>query len=279
MGGTGDELQESRAAFSDTLNQAGIPGIKYLDGSSRTAVNNYQPMYDAMVKAGNEQLALKKTSPNLWTPDNEELGVDSAISDIVYPKGTGVQYPEPLPEYQDKYGDLGGKKYDALEQQIADEYRTKWINENHPDFTDVTDLYHASPNQQGSAFEAGLKQLGVPYTPNYSASTQSNYFYVENPITKQTEKIRFATHQKQAFDSDEAHLNINPEGGSSSHTWNDAQDYLEKLAKHTAGEGTRNFVMFNPDDIRILERNGQATGQQPFADDLLSQFKAQQANK
>jgi hypothetical protein len=32
-------------------------------------------------------------------------------------------------------------------------------------------------------------------------------------------------------------------------------------------------------DTSILERNGVATGQQPFTDDLLSQFKAQQANK
>jgi hypothetical protein len=54
--------------------------------------------------------------------------------------------------------------------------------------------------------------------------------------------------------------------------------YLDGSSR-AGGEGTRNFVMFNPDDIRILERNGQATGQQPFADDLLSQFKAQQANK
>jgi hypothetical protein len=54
--------------------------------------------------------------------------------------------------------------------------------------------------------------------------------------------------------------------------------YLDGSSR-AGGEGTRNFVMFNPDDIRILERNGVATGQQPFADDLLSQFKAQQANK
>jgi hypothetical protein len=39
--------------------------------------------------------------------------------------------------------------------------------------------------------------------------------------------------------------------------------YLDGSSR-TAGEGTRNFVMFNPEDIRILERNGVATGQQPF---------------
>jgi hypothetical protein len=39
--------------------------------------------------------------------------------------------------------------------------------------------------------------------------------------------------------------------------------YLDGSSR-TAGEGTRNFVMFNPDDIRILERNGQPTGQQPW---------------
>ena len=72
----------------------------------------------------------------------------------------------------------------------------------------------------------------MKYTPNYSSSSQSNYFYVENPITKQTDKIRFATHAKQAFDADEATLNINPEGGISSHTWDDAQSYLENLLEH-----------------------------------------------
>jgi len=39
--------------------------------------------------------------------------------------------------------------------------------------------------------------------------------------------------------------------------------YLDGSSR-TAGEGTRNFVMFNPDDIKILERNGQPTGQQPW---------------
>ena len=51
--------------------------------------------------------------------------------------------------------------------------------------------------------------------------------------------------------------------------------YLDGSSR-TAGEGTRNFVMFNPDDIRILERNGVPTGQQPWADDLVSKFKAGQ---
>jgi len=195
-------------------------------------VNKFSGLYDAMVKSGNEELAIKKQSPNLWTPDNQELGVDDAINDIVYPKNTGKKYPDPLPEYQDKYGDLGGEKYDALEGKISSELRDKWIEENHPNFTDVTDLYNASPNEQGSAFEAGLNHLGVKYTPNYSASSKSNYFYVENPITKQTDKIRFATHAKQAFDADEATLNVNPEGGISSHTWDDAQSYLENLLEH-----------------------------------------------
>ena len=195
-------------------------------------VNKFSGLYDAMVKSGNEELARKKQSPNLWTPDNQELGVDDAINDIVYPKNTGKKYPDPLPEYQDKYGELGGEKYDALEGKISSELRDEWIEENHPNFTDVTDLYNASPNQQGSAFEAGLNHLGVKYTPNYSSSSQSNYFYVENPITKQTDKIRFATHAKQAFDADEATLNINPEGGISSHTWDDAQSYLENLLEH-----------------------------------------------
>jgi len=39
--------------------------------------------------------------------------------------------------------------------------------------------------------------------------------------------------------------------------------YLDGSSR-TDGEGTRNFVMFNPDDIRILERNGQPTGQVPW---------------
>jgi hypothetical protein len=53
-----------------------------------------------------------------------------------------------------------------------------------------------------------------------------------------------------------------------------ATDYLNSIgvkgikyldgSSRTAGDGTRNFVMFNPEDIRILERNGQATGQQPW---------------
>jgi hypothetical protein len=42
--------------------------------------------------------------------------------------------------------------------------------------------------------------------------------------------------------------------------------YLDGSSR-TAGEGTRNFVMFNPDDIRILERNGVSTGEKPWADD------------
>jgi hypothetical protein len=43
--------------------------------------------------------------------------------------------------------------------------------------------------------------------------------------------------------------------------------YLDGTSR-TAGDGTRNFVMFNPEDIRILERNGVATGQQPWSADL-----------
>lgn len=39
--------------------------------------------------------------------------------------------------------------------------------------------------------------------------------------------------------------------------------YLDASSR-TAGDGTRNFVMFNPDDIRILERNGQPTGLKPW---------------
>jgi len=39
--------------------------------------------------------------------------------------------------------------------------------------------------------------------------------------------------------------------------------YLDGSSR-AGGEGTRNFVMFNPDDIRILERNGQPTGQVPW---------------
>lgn len=39
--------------------------------------------------------------------------------------------------------------------------------------------------------------------------------------------------------------------------------YLDGTSR-TAGEGTRNFVIFNPDDIRILERNGVATGATPW---------------
>jgi hypothetical protein len=41
--------------------------------------------------------------------------------------------------------------------------------------------------------------------------------------------------------------------------------YLDGSSR-AGGEGTRNFVMFNPSDIRILERNGQATGQKAWAD-------------
>ena len=42
--------------------------------------------------------------------------------------------------------------------------------------------------------------------------------------------------------------------------------YLDSssLAK---GEGTRNYVVFDPDHIRILERNGEATGAKPWAED------------
>jgi len=53
-----------------------------------------------------------------------------------------------------------------------------------------------------------------------------------------------------------------------------ASDYLQSQgltgikyldgSSRTAGEGTRNFVMFNPGDIRILERNGVPTGQKPW---------------
>ena len=39
--------------------------------------------------------------------------------------------------------------------------------------------------------------------------------------------------------------------------------YLDGSSR-AAGDGTRNFVIFNPDDIRILERNGQPTGQVPW---------------
>lgn len=35
-------------------------------------------------------------------------------------------------------------------------------------------------------------------------------------------------------------------------------------ASRASGEGTRNFVMFNPDDIRILERNSVPTGNVPW---------------
>lgn len=41
--------------------------------------------------------------------------------------------------------------------------------------------------------------------------------------------------------------------------------YLDGSSR-TSGEGTRNFVIFNPDDIRILERNGVPTGQKPWAE-------------
>jgi hypothetical protein len=41
--------------------------------------------------------------------------------------------------------------------------------------------------------------------------------------------------------------------------------YLDGSSR-AGGEGSRNFVMFNPDDIRILERNGQATGAKPWAE-------------
>ena len=41
--------------------------------------------------------------------------------------------------------------------------------------------------------------------------------------------------------------------------------YLDGSSR-AGGEGTRNFVMFNPDDIRILERNGVPTGQKPWAE-------------
>lgn len=41
--------------------------------------------------------------------------------------------------------------------------------------------------------------------------------------------------------------------------------YMDALSRE-AGEGTRNFVMFNPsEDVRILERNGMPTGNVPFA--------------
>lgn len=39
--------------------------------------------------------------------------------------------------------------------------------------------------------------------------------------------------------------------------------YLDQGSR-TAGEGSRNFVMFNPEDIRILERNSVPTGQVPW---------------
>lgn len=39
--------------------------------------------------------------------------------------------------------------------------------------------------------------------------------------------------------------------------------YLDASSR-TSGDGTRNFVIFNPDDIRILERNGQPTGLKPW---------------
>lgn len=204
--------------------------VRYGDGQAMSVPKTkYSDLYDAIVKAGNDELSIKKNSNNLWVPDDIGEYADNEISKYVYPKNTGKKYPDPLPEYTDKYGDLGGAKYEELYSDIYGKLKQEWVDANYPNFSEVTDLYKASPNQQGSAFEAGLKQIGVKYRPEYSSSSQSNYFYVDNPITGKTDKIRFATHRKQAYDADDADINVNPEGGVDSHTWDDAQSYLESL--------------------------------------------------
>jgi hypothetical protein len=42
--------------------------------------------------------------------------------------------------------------------------------------------------------------------------------------------------------------------------------YLDQGSR-AAGQGSRNFVVFDPEMIRILERNGEATGLQPWTPD------------
>jgi hypothetical protein len=179
--------------FSDALSHVegiernGQPtGQQPWDMESAKPVDVYGNLYKSIVEGGNKERLLRKESPDLWTPDNEELGVDETVNGIAYQKVEGQKYPQLKPEYADEYGDPNTKAYDNLVKSVREQLLAEWKDANHPNFSDVTDLHSATPNEQGTAFEHGLQHLGVKYRPEYSASTQSNYFYVDNPITEET---------------------------------------------------------------------------------------------
>jgi hypothetical protein len=252
---------------SNTLQQIGIKGIKYLDGSSRTAgegtrnfvmfnpedirilerngVATGQQPWDgkAMSVPAKVPYANAISKAREVQDASNHFDINQEINNISQEGNIDVSHlvnnPKMWDSENEQFTDFGQSAYqDALRNKAVDNLRL-------PDIKEIGDLNNAHRDAQYEAMKSILEEKGIPY--NDTSSAHSKYLEVGG------KKIRFADHPNMVKDSAVRGslpiINVSP----TEYKFSDALNHVESL-----------------------ERNGVATGQQPWADDLVSQFKAGQ---
>ena len=181
--------------------------------------------------------------PNLYKTDIPDAHIDKMLD---WDKPLSEQHPDVQAAIDKMYPDIRG----VNTRKIIDRLKTNEFTDGFTMLSEKDGSFYTEHNNVGATHpdqESALSWL-TPRINKYSGNDPTGSQIYSELMNRQggSDGISNAQVSQQLF-----------AGGLK------GIKYLDGTSR-TAGEGTRNFVIFNPDDIRILERNGVATGATPW---------------
>jgi hypothetical protein len=233
--GTGEGAQ----AYGHGLYLAEAPEVA--NTYKRTQINNAPELEQMALRAGASPEAANTIAQ--WYHSTKGRGGIEAALDI-------LREPHPVPHMQ-KYRTKLLAEEPAMRkawEQFTDPgqlYKTDIPDEAVARFLD----WDKPLSQQAPEVQAAVNKLGL-------SETQLRDLTWGGPASRPSQGMEIYSEGRQKFG----------EAGFSDALKREGIPGIRYLdgGSRSAGQGSSNFVIFDPEMIRILERNGQATGQQPW---------------